>query len=122
MNAAEATVPAKAFFAAAKRSGKMRRAPSGAKGSIAKDTRILPSGHCVCVDTPLIATDIPATGRWTKIVALDTVRLIAACDQLALIVPAKDGSAVITIGAGDGQFWMKYNTTKLSIPAVYVLD
>lgn len=120
--AAEIDVPAHEFFEAASRSGRVRRGPSGTRAEIAKDTQIRPVMGGIVVDTPMIGTEISASGEWDREVSLDSIKLVNVCKQILKLGAKKDPDAILTLGAASGQFWIRYKTTKIAIPAIWIKE
>lgn len=122
MTAEGLEVPAQAFLEAACRSGRVRRGPGGVKSEIPRDTLIRPIEGGIVVDTPMVGTELHAAGKWNYEVSVDSVRLMNACEQIEKLGAKREPAAVVTIGAAPGQFWIRYRTTKLSIPAIRVTE
>lgn len=92
---------------AAKHTGP-KRAPAGAKGSIAKTTLLYGQGDHLMVDTPMIATGVQILeGEWIKKVECHPFHFLETLEKAAKIW--KD------VGGRSAQVKLEHETTTLSI-------
>ncbi len=95
----------------------MKRAPAGAKGLIPTDTLLSPVHAGVIIETPTISTFVEGSGSWIVTVSVDARKLIDLCQRIKKIGATGNEIELFT---KERDLWIKFNTTKFSIPTLYI--
>jgi hypothetical protein len=105
------------FKTAVEQIPKMKRSPAGARGVIPTDTILTPDDAGVVVETPAIGTFVHGSAPWKVTVSVDARKLIELCERIKKI--GATGNQ-IELSLKERDLWFRYNTTKFSLPTLWV--
>jgi hypothetical protein len=105
------------FAAAASRLPKMKRAPTGSKGTIPSDTLLSPDREGLVVQTSVVSTFIHTNKPWRITASVDAKKLVEICKTIRKI--GAEGET-IEISVEGREMWFKFRTTRFSIPTLWV--
>lgn len=105
------------FKVAVEQIPKMKRSPAGAKGVIPTDTILSPDHGGIVVDTPVVGTFVEASGPWTITASVDARKLIELCERIKKLGATGQKIEISNI---ERDLWLRFNTTKFSIPTLWI--
>ncbi|MEI9416216.1 hypothetical protein [Mesorhizobium sp. Cs1321R2N1] len=106
------------FYQAVAKLPQMRRAPAGAKGSIPKDTLLLPADGGVMIETPIMGSLVHSSPSWRIQVSADARKLLDLCERYKKLGAYKDSKSVFLVSVADGELRVKFKTTTIGIPTL----
>lgn len=90
---------------------------SGEPHALPKDTLLSAHGEGILVETSVVSSLVNSDRSWSVNASVDAKRLIEVCGALRRLGAAGQG---IEVSVEQRQLWLKFRTTKISIPTLWV--
>lgn len=104
------------FELAVRRLPKKKLRMVGVRTSMPVDTILNPDPNGVMVETPVMSSLVMGNPPWHTAVSVHSWKLVGIFDTLKKIRSKSEKTDRISIGCDDREFFVMYNTTKLSVP------
>lgn len=90
----------------------------GVKTSMPVDTILTPDPNGVMVETPVMSSLVMGNPPWQTPISVHSWKLVGLFDTLKKIRSSSEKKDMISISCDDSEFFILFNTTKLSLPII----